>query len=96
MCCVFTVLVFLGPRVALIFLYLLERVRFEAAISSFLVSCLGFIFLPWTLLAYVLAYNPVAGVTGFGWVIVGLGLLLDLGSWFGGGYGNRRRFGYTR
>ena len=96
MCCVFTVLVFLGPRVALIFLYLLEKLRFEAAISSFLVGCLGFIFLPWTMLFYVLVYNPAAGVSGFGWLIVAFGFLLDMGTWFGGGYGNRRRFGYSR
>ena len=96
MCCVFTVLLFIGPRAALIFWYLFNPARFQGAMSSFLVSCIGFLFLPWTMLAYLAAWNPVTQVSGFGWVIVALGFVIDLSSWFGGGYGNRRRIrGYS-
>lgn len=91
MCCFVTVLLFLGPRAAIIAWYFVERARFEAAVSSFLIGCLGFIFLPWTMLAYLVAYNFVTGVSGFGWVIVGLGLLADIATYTGGGYGNRNR-----
>jgi hypothetical protein len=90
MCCLLTVLVFLGPRFAIIAWYFLEPARFNAAVSSFFISCLGFLFLPWTMLAYLLVWN-VAGITGFGWVIVGLGLLIDIAAYSGGGYGNRDR-----
>lgn len=92
MCCFFTVLVFLGPRLAIIVGYF-GFPRFQAALNdSFVLSCLGFLFLPWTLLAYLVTYSYVeGGVTGFGWVIVGFGFLLDIMSYSGGGYGNRDR-----
>jgi hypothetical protein len=32
-----------------------------------------------------------AGITGFDYVFLGLGILFDLFSWFGGGYSNRDR-----
>lgn len=91
MCCFVTVLLFLGPRAAIIVWYLLEPMRFNAAINSFLLGCLGFIFLPWTTLGYLVAFNFVTGVSGFGWVIVGLGFLADIATYSGGGYGNRNR-----
>ena len=57
---------------------------------------LGFLFLPWTWLAYLAAWTA-AGVQGFGWVIVGLGVLADIATYTGGGYGNRNRLpGYTQ
>lgn len=97
MCCLITVLLLLGPRAAAVVWYLAEPRRFDLAINSFLLSCIGFIFLPWTLLAYVVAWQPEVGVQGFGWIVVGLGLLIDLGSYGGGAWGNRRRIpGYRR
>ena len=76
--------------------YLIEPARFAAAFNTFLFPCLGFLFLPWTLLAYPAVWTPV-GVQGFGWVIVGLGVLTDIATYGGGGYGNRRRLpGYSQ
>ena len=89
MCCFVTVLLFLGPRAAIVVGYLLDTARFNAAMSSTLLACLGFIFMPWTELLYVLVWQPAVGVTGFGWVIVGMGLLLDIIS-YSGGVRNRR------
>lgn len=48
--------------------------------TTWIVPLLGIIFLPCTALAYVVAYAPGIGVTGWGWVLVVLGLLLDLGA----------------
>ena len=97
MCCFLTVLVFLGPRFAIIVWYLINPVLFNAAISSFWLSCLGFLFLPWTMLSYLVTYSYVeGGVSGFGWVIVGFGFLLDIMSYSGGGYGNRDRINAYR
>lgn len=90
MCCLLTILVFLGPRFAIIAWYLMEPGRFSMVIGSFLLSFLGFLFLPWTMLAYLAAWTP-AGIAGFGWAIVGFGFLLDITSYSGGGYGNRNR-----
>jgi hypothetical protein len=38
----------------------------------------------------VLVYQPVTGVTGFGWLLVIVGFLIDLGA-YGGVYGRRSR-----
>ncbi len=89
MCCVVTAFLLFGPRLAIIVGYLLDPAGFNAAMGSFLLTCLGFIFLPWTLLAYVLVWQPAVGVQGFGWVIVGLGFFVDITS-YSGGYRNRR------
>ena len=49
----------------------------------------GFIALPWTTLAYVAVYP--AGINGFDYLWLGIGVAIDLSSWFGGGYSNRNR-----
>ncbi len=94
MCCFWTVLVFLGPRAGILVWWLLQPARWQAAFTSVLWPLLGFIFLPWLTLAYVLVWP--GGIVGFDWVILGLGLLADIAMWSGGGYGNRDRFGYAR
>ena len=67
------------------------------AFDSFIVPLLGIIFLPFTTLMYVMVWNPVGGVTGWGWLWVILGVLLDLGSYTGSAYGNRNRMpGYSQ
>lgn len=96
MCCFITVLLFFGPRFATLVWYIANPSRFNLAFNTLVVPCLGFIFLPWTLLAYLVVWQPTAGVVGFGWIVVGLGLLADIGTYSGGGYGNRRRLpGYS-
>jgi hypothetical protein len=97
MCCVITVLLLLGPRFATIVWYIADPSRFNLAFNTLVIPCLGFIFLPWTLLSYLVVWQPAVGVVGFGWVIVGLGLLADIATYSGGGYGNRRRMpGYSQ
>jgi hypothetical protein len=49
----------------------------------------GTIFVPWTTLAYLIVFP--GGLVGLDWVWLGLGLLVDLGSHFGGGYRHRDR-----
>ena len=89
MCCLFTVLLFLGPRMGILFWWLMDQVRWNLAFNSFLWAVLGFLFLPWTTLMYVTIFP--GGVTGFDWVWLVLGLVSDLGMYVGGGYGNRNR-----
>ena len=91
MCCFITVLLLLGPRFAAIVWYIIDPARFNAAFNTLLIPCLGFLFLPWTLLAYLVVWQPAVGVAGFGWIVVGLGLLADIATYTGGGYRNRNR-----
>jgi hypothetical protein len=91
MCCFFTILLFLGPRFAAIVWWLFQPVRWNLVFDTFIIPILGIIFLPWTLLMYVIV--APGGLTGLEWVFVGLMLVFDIGSYVGGGWGNRSRFG---
>ena len=68
-------------------------VRVNAALANFnltwLVGILGLIFVPWTLLMYVLVFP----MNGFDWIWVGLGLAADIFSWVGS-YENRKKVPY--
>jgi len=87
--CVFVVLLFFGPRSAIVLWWLLDSLRFDATFSSFWVPFLGFLLAPWTTLMYVLV--APGGVTGFDWVWMGLAIAADIVSYTSGGVYNRRR-----
>lgn len=55
--------------------------RLSIALDSFWVGLLGFLFLPWTLLAWAVVYAPVKGVTGFGWFLVIFAFIVDLSAY---------------
>ena len=89
MCCFWTALVFLGPRAGILIWWLINPVRWQITFPSFIWPLLGFIFVPWTTLMYVLV--APGGVIGLDWLWLGLALLGDIGMYAGGGYGNRDR-----
>jgi len=89
MCCVFTTMVLLGPRLAILVWGLVQPARWDAAFSTFLWPLLGFLLFPWTTLMYV-AVAPL-GVTGFDWMWLAFGAVADIASYTGGAYGNRDR-----
>ncbi len=97
MCCAFTTLVLLGPRVFILFWWLFDPQRWALAFgSSFLWPLLGWLFLPWTTLMFVLV-APGGNIVGFDWVWLALALFSDIGSYTGGAYGNRDRIpGYAQ
>ncbi len=92
MCCLLTVLLFIGPRAGILVWALIDPVLWDRAFDSFIWPLLGFIFLPWTTLMFVLV-SPAgfAGIAGLDWMWLGLGFLADISSYAGGGYGNRSR-----
>lgn len=89
MCCLFTSLVLIGPRFAIIVWGLAQPARWDLAFSTFVWPLLGFAFLPWTTLMYV-AVIP-NGVTGLDWMWMVLAVLVDIASYSGSAYGNRDR-----
>jgi hypothetical protein len=90
-CCLLVLLALVSPRLA-IFLLAIFTDDLSRAFDSWLVPLLGFFLLPWTTLVYTLLWTTSRHVDGLEWVFVGLAVLLDLGSLFGGGrYRDRRR-----
>ena len=99
MCCLFLVLLFLGPRIFNVFWWLFQPLRWQAAFTDFIGGSnlwwiwpvLGIIFLPWTTLKYVLV-SP-GGVVGWDWFWIILMLVGDIAS-YTGGTGRKRLPGY--
>ncbi len=77
--CLIFLLALIGPRVALFFVWVATEFV-ERAFDGFLVPLLGLIFLPWTTLIYVLAYDG-SGVSVLGWFFVVLALFADISSY---------------
>lgn len=88
MCCVVAALLLIGPRAGLVVWWLLDPGRFGSAFASLLVPLLGFLFLPWTTIAYLVVFP--GGIGLLGWLLILIGLLADL-SGYGGGVRSRRR-----
>jgi len=82
-----TTLVFFGPRLAILFWWLISPVYVSSAFDSWLLTILAWAFIPWTVLMYLFIYP--GGIVGFDWIILILGILADIASYSGGFYGNR-------
>ena len=80
MCCTLLLAAGIGPRIALLFVWIFGD-RVELAFDSWVWPLLGLLFLPWTTLAYVFAWGPVEGVSEWGWVLVALGIVLDIATY---------------
>jgi hypothetical protein len=80
----------ISPRLAILATWLLSDVL-ERAYDGVLVPVLGFLLLPWTMLAYAWMYDAGPGlrVEGIEWVLVGVAILIDVGSLLGGGRSRR-------
>ncbi|MFC2037287.1 hypothetical protein ACFLYD_04845 [Chloroflexota bacterium] len=69
-----------APRVVLLFMWIVGS-RVNLAFNNWIVPLLGLIFAPYTTIMYVLVWSPGLGVTGWDWIWVGLGVVLDLMKW---------------
>jgi hypothetical protein len=77
--CLLALFAWISPRFVLALLYVFTD-RLTLAFTSGWEGVLGFLLVPYTTLFYALVYRPGIGVHGFGWVVVAVGLLLDLSS----------------
>ena len=55
------------------------------AFESWWMGFAGFLLLPWTTVMYAISYQPVFGISGFGYILVAGGVVLDIMSYAGGG-----------
>jgi hypothetical protein len=81
--CIVALIGMAAPRFAIFLLWLFSD-RMAIAFNGFFEAFLGFLFLPFTTLFFALVYAPVGGVSGFGWLIVAFGLILDISSYSSG------------
>jgi len=88
MCCVLALLAFFGPRLVIFLLWLLTNYM-SRAFDAFLLPFLGFVFLPWTTIAFAIAQNEFGGPNGIGLLLIIVGFLADIGV-LGGGARSRR------
>ena len=89
MCCLFTTLVLLGPRVVGALWWLFRPGYWQTVFGTWIWPLLGLIFLPWTTLMF--AILAPRGIYGFEWLWIVLAVVADLATYGGGAYGNRNR-----
>ena len=78
-------------RIFLLMIWIGRPVFFNAAFSTVIIPCLGFLFLPFTTLMYVMLIQGVGGIQGLDWLWMFLAVVMDLASIGGAGYANRNR-----
>ena len=88
--CFVALAAFVSPRLAIFFVWLFSD-RLAIAFNSFWIAFAGFLFLPWTTLAWAVAYAPVRGVTGFGWFLVAFAFVGDVMTHVGSAQARRQR-----
>ena len=95
MCCFFATLMFFGPRLGFLVWWLIAPVRVNAALANFnfpwLVSLLGLVFAPWTMLMYTIIFP----LNGFDWVWIGLAIGADVAGYIGAFHHREQVPGYT-
>ena len=89
-CCLIALLMFFGPRVVLVLAWLFTN--WYRAFDSTLIALAGFLFLPWTSLAWMYTYFHNGGALSGGYVVLLiLAALGDLGAYGGGPHYRRWR-----
>jgi hypothetical protein len=78
-------------RIMLLFAWLARPVMMDRAFGSFIIPCLGFLFLPFTTLMYVFLVQGGGGLQGLDWLWLLLAVVLDVASVAGAGAANRDR-----
>ena len=79
-------------RIMLLMVWIARPVMMDATFSSFIIPCLGFMFLPFTTLMYVFLMQGVGStIQGLDWLWLFLAVILDLASIGAAGAANRNR-----
>ena len=78
-------------RIMLLFAWIARPALMDATFGTFILPCLGFLFLPFTTLMYVFLKQGVGTIQGLDWLWLFLAVILDLASVAGAGAANRNR-----
>jgi hypothetical protein len=88
--CLVVLFALVTPRLIMCVLWVFTD-YLSQAFGSFFWPLLGFFFLPTTTMAYAVAQNTFDGATGWGLVVLILGVMVDFGLLGGGGRAMGRR-----
>jgi len=88
-CCLVSLIALFAPRFAIFMTWLFSN-YFDRAYQTNIWPVLGFLFMPYTMLAYAVAMNSGGGLQGIWLIVFVLGVLVDLGV-VGGSANSRRR-----
>jgi hypothetical protein len=78
-------------RITLLMLWFARPVMMDAAFGSFIIPCLGFLFVPFTTLVYVFLVQGVGRIQGLDWLWLVLAFIMDIASIGAAGAANRNR-----
>jgi len=78
--CLFAIFAGLFPRVGLFIVWVARPNLVDAAFDTWIWPLLGFIFLPFTTLMYVILWRS-GGMNGFDWLWLGIAALFDVAHW---------------
>jgi len=94
--CLLAFTVALAPRLVLILAAFFSERWDLVWQGNWFIPLLGIIFLPFTTVMYMLAWNPVTGISGFDWCWILIGVLLDIWKWAGIVQNRRQVPGYPQ
>ena len=80
MCCFVLLFAALGPRFVILGMWLFGS-RVDLAFSTWLWPLLGLLLAPWTTMMYLLTWSVANGVSGADWILVGIGVAIDIGTY---------------
>jgi hypothetical protein len=81
-------------RILLLMEWIARPAQMNLAFNTFIIPCLGFLFLPFTTLVYVWLVQGVGGaqgIQGLDWLWLGLAVLLDVAGTASAAAANRNR-----
>jgi hypothetical protein len=78
-------------RIMLLMLWIARPVMMNAAFGTFIIPCLGFLFVPFTTLVYVFLVQGVGKIQGLDWLWLILAFIMDLASIGAAAQANRNR-----
>jgi hypothetical protein len=88
-CCLFAAILAGAPRIAFLTWWLFDPRRINATFHTAIWPLIGFFFLPWTTLMYVIV--APGGLSLVNWIFLGIALAVDLSTYGGGARSQMRR-----
>lgn len=79
--CLIAFFIAFAPRVVLILAWIFSNRWDVVWQGNWFWPLLGIIFLPYTTVMYILSWSPGVGISGWDWLWIGLGVLLDVMKW---------------